>query len=340
MHSSNHVPVQLPLRPGEDLIDVTYDEPVDPFSGLIGMPPSIVGCEAGDVFGFPSISSSCSSGGGGDIDNNSSIRTDGGSYSGRPPSGKRTPKRGIIVETFDPLLEGEECGNAGDGLVEASSSSFSGLSSFRPSATPPRHYKDDPLLANSRYRPPAMMMMMMMQSPTSSSGLSHQKQRPSLTHRSLSLGSAGLNVNTSLDCNTCILGTIAQLEVNTPRGGSSMKDGKVDHGRSSSAAAAAVVRFSSSSRSLNGTTDEKSSRTTHTTVPLDKSHDEKDYDDDEDDDDGSCRSFTEEYHRREQKHKGVVREVKHILGLGAVGKKLFRRGSEGTKLRRADGCLT
>lgn len=317
------------LRPDEDLIDVTYDEPVDPFSGLIGMHPSIIGCESDDVFAAPTITSSCSTEGG---DNNSSIRSSsspvppgGGTSLGRPPSGKRTPKCAIVVETFDPLLEGEGCGNHG---IEATS--FSILSP-RASATPPRHYKDDPLLANSRYRQP-----MMMRSPTAS-GQSHQQhQRPSLlAHRTMSLGS-GLNVNPSIGGNSCILGTIAQLEVSiTPRG---LKDIN----------AAAGHRFSSSSRSLNGTghsscepgttsggaTDEKSSRTTHTTLPLNKSHD--DYDDDEEEDDGSCRSFTEEYHRREQKHKGVVRELKHMLGFG----KLFRRSSDGAKLKRADGCLT
>jgi hypothetical protein len=315
------------LQPDEDLIDVTYDEPVDPFSGLIGMPQSIIGC-SDDVFGAPTITSSCSTEGG---DNSTSIQSSsspvppgGGTYSGRPPSGKRMPKRAIVVETFDPLLEGEGCGNDG---IEATS--FSILSP-RAAATPPRHYKDDPVLANSRYRQP-----MMMRSPTE--GQSHQQhQRPSLlTHRSMSLGS-GLNVNPSIGGNSCILGTIAQLEVSiTPRG---LKDLN----------AAAGHRFSSSSRSLNGTghsscepgtpsggaTDEKSSRTTHTTLPLNKSRD--DYDDDDEEDVGSCRSFTEEYHRREQKHKGVVRELKHMFGL----EKLFRRSSNGAKLKRADGCLT
>lgn len=315
---------RLPLRSGEDLIDITVDEPVDPFSGLIGMPPSIVGRESDDVFGFPTISSSCSSG---DVDNNSSIRSSsspappgGESFLGKPPSGKRTPKRAIVVETFDPLLEGGRCGD-GDGIK---ASSFSMLSPRRPSATPPRHYKDDPLLANSSYRPP-----MMMRSPTSS-GQSHQT-RPTLTLRSNSLGS-GLNENPSVGSNTCILGTIAQLEVSTPRG---LKDRTT------------AVRFNSSSRSLNGTvhstfeavsgvTEEKSSRTTQTTLLLDKSHDEQDYENDED---GSCRSFTEEFHRREQKHKVVAREVKQILGFGVVGK-WFGRSSEGTKLKRAGGCLT
>jgi hypothetical protein len=334
--TSTTTTTKAPLRPGEDLIDVSYDEPVDPFSGLIGMSPSIVGCESDDVFGFTTISSSCSSGG--DKDYNSSVRSSsslgqGGGSSGRPPSGKgrRPPKTAIVVEAFDPLLEGG-CGDVRRTPL------LSVLSPLRPSTTPPRHYKDDPLLANSRYRQPTITRV-------PSHGQLHQP-RPTLTPRSTSLGS-GLMGNT-VGGGKCLLGTIAQMEVNqtTPMmilGTAPLNAGLL--AMSSSDHEDSAAGHQSSSRSLNvtghstntsGAKDDKSSRTTHTTLPLDKSHDENCYYEEEEED-GSCSSFTEEYHRREQKHKGVVREVKHLLKPMV---KLFRRGSEGTKLKRADGCLT
>ena len=62
---------------------------------------------------------------------------------------------------------------------------------------------------------------------------------------------------------------------------------------------------------------------------------------DEEDDDDSYASFGDEYNRPEQKHKGVVREVKHIMKpLSKVGRKLLKRGIDDAAMKRADGCLT
>lgn len=173
-------------KPGGPTIDVeaweAWDEPVDPFSGLIGMPSSI-GCER------------------------SVLSIDGGSYVGmnvfgtaaaaRPPRADgRAAAKSAPYNPFDPLAA-----DRGD---------FHSLSSSARSPLPPRHHRDDPLLSKSRYHRPQFAY------PRSSAQAS--QKRAAAHRRGSSLGSAG----GVCPRNACMFGSVALSETTrsplTPRG--------------------------------------------------------------------------------------------------------------------------
>jgi len=361
-----------PADSSEDLIDISYDEPVDPFSGLIGMPPSI-GCESSVVSGGTSSTAGWNVFGGNagslvgsPIDEDAPDNDEGlprQSYipGSRPPIAKHRARSALVVQVggeFDPLQEEEAAvSELGSALHSDSISS----SPMNPTVVPPRHHKDDPLLSKSRYRHPLL-------SPPGPG----QQQQPSsrrnktLRHqRSSSLGASGTS-RPNLE-SACMFGSIAQLEAHniaplvistTPMGitrnisGTSLEWGdsaslhsSAGHSLGHNTSGTSLVR-STSVNSLVGNSPLDETSLVHTDLTssapkLDKL-DEVDADNnDEEDDDDSYASFGDEYNRPEQKHKGVVREVKHIMKpLSKVGRKLLKRGNDDAAMKRADGCLT
>jgi len=346
-------PIKTPMSP-EDLIDVLHDEPIDPFSGLIGMPLSI-GCErsvmSGDgdsytglnVFGGASVASSALSfletpGNNtldGSIDNDIPIMK-----SGRPPlMGRRIKSTSTTFDEFDPLMEEEE---EEEEMMESyppsnNSVGSSPLRTLPPLAIPPRHHKDDPLLSKSRYRSPLQQLATM----------STKKKKPALRHqRSSSLGSGGLMMG-----NTCMFGSIALSETSkspmTPLGDvpSLEWDGSVGHslghnsvGQSTGHSATLEMTSGSVVKDQALTTPNQDMTTTKNTVDGEE----------KDDDDSSYESFSEEYNRPEPKLQIVAKEMKHIIGkvfpvakpVVKVGRKLLGREKEEAAMKRSEGCLT
>ena len=382
--------------PGDDdLIDISFDEPIDPFSGLIGM---------------PRFSTSGESIGSGDTPSAAPLLWDnmfGGStsnqinaaQSSRPPIGKQRSKSvtstSLGVDEFDPLLlanitESEEMDVQ---LMSSSvhSNSVSSMSPLRPSAVPPRHYKDDPLLSKSKYRHPLIVSSQQLQQQQQQQSSNHRpatvekktRKKSSVRHqRSSSLG-ASITKHHNNFSNACMFGSIAQLETYCTHPAESMVittasmsrnvscasldwDGSitsltdqnsVGHGNVSAGTGQSQLHITPRS---DGAEEEEASsssfvlRTPNSVqdlaivniVPPTKLGDKKDdgnttTENNDDGENSSYGSFSEEYHRPEQKHKGVVREVKHIMKpMVKVGRKLLGRGNEDASMKRADGCLT
>jgi hypothetical protein len=337
-----------PRPPGgwDDLIDVSRDEPVDPFSGLVGMPPSIVACKSDGMNGIgvggPSrlfgasarISSLISF----DSRLQSSSMHSSGPYSGHPAN-----ERYSVVDAFDPLLVD------GDTVESSSSSAQSRSVAAGPFATtPPRHYRDDPLLAKSRYRnlwiEPGQSHPQRPMSSSSSSSAAAAAARsvqslPRPPQRASTWGATAVGSGIG---GQCILGKIAQLEVSKmpvvineaslmgmPRnpspvslvldeGFGQLRSGHGSNGFARPATAVEKVL-------VPPTTPTGSS-------PREKTNDGGD------DDDSSSLSFSEEFRLQ---NKGLVREVKFMLNpVIMAGQKLLRRKSDSAALTRADGCLT
>lgn len=348
------LPIKTPMSP-EDLIDVLHDEPIDPFSGLIGMPRSI-GCERsvmsedGDsytglnVFGGTSVASSALSfletPGNNTLDSNDNDIPI--MKSGRPPlMGRRIKSTSTTFDDFDPLMEGEE--EEEEEMMESyppsnNSVGSSPLRTLPPLAIPPRHHKDDPLLSKSRYRSPLQQFATM----------STKKKTPALRHqRSSSLGSGGLMMG-----NTCMFGSIALSETTkspmTPLGDvpSLEWDGSVGHSLGHNSVGQSTGHSATLERSPGSVVKDQAftapnQDTTTTNNKLDG--EEK-----EDDGDSSCESFSEEYNRPEPKLQIVAKEMKHIIGkvfpvgkpVVKVGRKLLGREKEEAAMKRSEGCLT
>jgi len=366
-----------PADSSEDLIDISYDEPVDPFSGLIGMPPSI-GCESSVVSGGTSSTAGWNVFGnagslvGSPIDEDAPDNDEGParqSYlpGSRPPIAKHRARSALVVQVggeFDPLQEEEAAVSELGSTLHSDSISSSPM---HPTVVPPRHHKDDPLLSKSRYRHPLL-------SPPGP-GQQQQPSRRSKTlrhQRSSSLGASGTS-RPDLE-SACMFGSIAQLEAHniaplvistTPMGiarnisGTSLEWGdsaslhsSAGHSLGHNTSGTSLVRSieletttpkyspgdetSSIVRTSNSDTDLTSSA-----PKLDKLDEVDAANNDGEEDDDSYASFGDEYNRPEQKHKGVVREVKHIMKpLSKVGRKLLKRGNDDAAMKRADGCLT
>jgi len=350
----------IPL-PEDDLIDVTHDEPVDPFSGLIGMPASF-GCEksiiSGDgdsytgmnVFGTrtaPSISVEPTS-----VNNMHGSNHDALMLkSGRPPLiEKRTTTTSTL--TFDPLVEGEE------GMMELhhnQSNSVCSSPSLRrppPSAGPPRRYKDDPMLSKSRYR-----------SPLHHFGSSQrQKSTKKLASRHRRSSSVGASANSSdmmaMMESSCMFGSIALSETvmspmtpleDAPQALNSVSmewDGSIANSHHSMGHAS-IASIGRKSTALDTSTPGSATLTpTGSSIKDAGTIDNNALDEGNEDDDSSYGSFSEEYNRPEQKHKVVAKEVKHIIGkvfpvgkpMVKVGRKLLRVDKEAV-IKRSEGLL-
>jgi len=294
---------------GVDLMDVACDaEPVDPFSGLIGMHHSIVACEdneASHLFGIPTLSKSTSSG---------TFLSDDGtprslhSSSQDGSSGQSPVVRPSSSGEFDPLLEGQQ-----QHTIKEEWNS------------PARHYKDDPLLANSRYRYPSWTGPK--QSPKKKT-----LHKPPLTHRTSSSGSE------------CMLGKITQLEVGKLPAAVSeltligeefvesttMNNFNLDD-RQSTASFLDEVVIATNTTSL--TTHDTTTSTIRGENNNDGGDNKIDYDDN-----SSVQSFSDEFRRH---NKGIKQEVKLIVNpFVTKGRKLLRRTSDNAALKRSDGCLT
>jgi hypothetical protein len=332
-----------PRPPGgwDDLIDVSRDEPVDPFSGLVGMPPSIVACKSDGMNGIgvggPSRLFGASARISSLISFDSRRQSSSGLYGGHSAT-----ERPSGVEVFDPLLVD------GDTVESSSSSAQSRSVAAGPFATtPPRHYRDDPLLAKSRYRNLWI-----------EPGQSHQ-QRPSSSSSSSSAAAAARSVQSlprppqrastwgatavgSWIGGECMLGKIAQLEV------SKMpvvinEASLMGMPRNPSSVSLVLDEGFGQPRSGHGSNDFARPATAvekmivAPTTPTGSSLREK-TNDGGDDDDSSSLSFSEEFRLQ---NKGLVREVKFMLNpVIMAGQKLLRRKSESAALKRADGCLT
>jgi len=365
---------QQQLQPDEDLIDITHDEPIDPFSGLIGMPRS-AGCESDasrdgtgstgwNVFG--NVSSSFSLGQSpaeklgdnvspGNNDNNSNMPS-----SMRPPIGNRRSKSAVLVDEFDPLnLEG---------ILESSYSVCSSPLRSPSGVIPSRHHRDDPMLSKSRYRTPSFTPPGQQQQQRR---LSLTKKKKGLRHqRSSSLGSGvqGDRMGSMMG-NACMFGSIAQLETNknspivvvtTPTSMSHATscaslewDGSVgQHSVGQSVMGANIGGYPPSGTftlETPGSVLSEGLSIGHTPSSQDVAGISPTLDEEEDDDDNSSYdSFSEEYHRPEQKRKIVAKEVKHIIGrvlpmgkpVVKAGRKLLGREKEEAAMKRSKGCLT
>jgi len=206
-----------------------------------------------------------------------------------------------------------------------------------------------------------------------------QKKKPSRHERSLSLGSdshAGGGGMGGMMGNACMFTIIAKLEPNrnlaiatTPtsmmsRCGTSCAslewDGSVvgfaqqqQHSFGGQSGTAGDYPPSSSGGFVLGTpgsvlTEGRLSLTGPASTPSSRiSPGLEGGDDDADSENSSYGSFSAEYHRPEQKHKIVAKEVKHIIGrvlpmgkpVVKAGRKLLGRDKEG-RLKRSGGCLT
>jgi len=337
---------------GESLIDVTHDEPIDPFSGLIGMPSSI-GCERSIVSG------------------------DGESYTGMNVFGTRigsssslnlmetpgattlTSAKTATYDEFDPLMEDEILKSPSPHLM---------INNYYPTSVssagiPPRHYKDDPLLSRSRYRSPLQMKKnpsSRHRRSTSAGGV----MNPSSRHRRSASAGGGMGSHRSdmMMENTCMFGCIVLSETTktpmTPLGDmmpQNLNSASLEWDGSVSPNSPSTAQSISHSLAIPGS-DAKNKKqafmtpnnnqdmgsTANNTLDRDREGDG------DDDDNSSFQSFSEEYHRAEQKRKVVAKEMKHIIGkvlpipmkpVVKVGRKLLGREKEGG-MKRSEGCLT
>ena len=346
-----------PRPPGgwDDLIDVSHDEPVDPFSGLVGMPPSIVACKSDLGVGMNGI------GGGGlsrlfgpsamisslgsfencdDSRRQSSSMHSSGLYGG--PSATERPSG---VEVFDPLLVDGDTVESSSSSAQSRSMNGAAVAAGPFATTPPRHYRDDPLLAKSRYRnlwiEPGQSHQ---QRPSSSSSSSTAAARsvqslPRPPQRASTWGATAVG---SWIGGECMLGKIAQLEV------SKMpvvinEASLMGMPRNPSSVSLVLDEGFGQPRSGHGSNDFARPATAvekmlvAPTTPTGSSLREK-TNDGGGDDDSSSLSFSEEFRLQ---NKGLVREVKFMLNpVIMAGQKLLRRKSESAALKRADGCLT
>ena len=340
-----------PRPPGgwDDLIDVSHDEPADPFSGLVGMPPSIIACKSDLGAGMNGVGEGGLSrlfGPSGSFGNCNDTRHQSSSmHSSWLYGGRSANERPSGVDPFDPLLVDGDTVESSSSSAQSRSMNGAAIAAGPLATTPPRHYRDDPLLAKSRYRNSWI-----------DPGQSHQ-QRPSSSSSSAAAAAArsvqslprpqrastwGATAVGSGIGGECMLGKIAQLEVSKmpvvinesslmgmPRNPNSFSlvpdDGfgqlRSGHGSNGSARPATAVEKAPAAP----------------TTPTGSSHREK-TNDGVDDDDSSSRSFSEEFRLQ---NKGLVREVKFMLNpVIMAGQKFLRRRSDSAALKRADGCLT
>ena len=308
-------------QPGEDLIDVSCDEPIDPFSGLIGMPRSI-GCESSVISGDDDTVST-----GGGIWNNVFNAT-----LSRPPIGKTRSKSETVPavsDAFDPLHLEEIVETEVLTTTSIHSTSISS-SPLRPSFMPPRHHKDDPLLAKSRYRHSLISTGQSKTPPTSKKSKSMRHRRSS----SAGSGAAAAAARPSLG-NSCMFGSIAQLEAQNVKP-LVISTTPMNMTRNISCTSLETLDQLSIGVEARGSSLERTPNSDQREL-ADVTPKEDDNNDD-DDDNSSYGSFGEEYNRAVQPLKA---EFKHIVKpVANIGRKLFRRGNDDAAMKRADGCLT
>jgi hypothetical protein len=313
---------------GVDLMDVACDsEPVDPFSGLIGMHHSIVACEdneASHIFGIPTLSKSTSSGTFLSDDDGTPRSLHSSSQDGS--SGQSPLVKPSSSGEFDPLLDGQQ--------QQHTTKEEWLLNNVGGSNSPARHYKDDPLLANSRYRYPSW-------TGTKQSPKKKSLHKLPLTHRTSSGGGS-----------ECMLGKITQLEVGKlPAavseltligeefyGESSMTNNTNIDGRRHCATSfsdeVVIAPTTTPFTTHNTTTTTTSATTTRGERNNERGENSTDYDDNSSD----VQSFSDEFRRH---NKGIKQEVKLIVNpFVTKGRKLLRRSSDNAALKRSDGCLT
>ncbi|EJK50187.1 hypothetical protein THAOC_30873 [Thalassiosira oceanica] len=302
-----------------DMIDMKPTDPVDPFSGLIGMPQGDVSAASEklssclDVFGSPVSKSSL--GGVSPLESPCIDQACRSSLQSNRPSvishSRRSRTCGASVTSdFDPLYEDEEYTSSS--IVGGQSFGSSTAHSALHSGLPPRRHKDDPLLSKSRYRSPLLFA-----SPDNSGRVSSRKSKNG--HR------GGHNRVASID--NCMFGSIAQVELssshkctqypNTPGSIGDMIDCQSEH-RSVDETATVSITPVECMASLN-------------TSPVEEEGEEV----------GSVESFEEELRKGDGKAKVITKEVKNVFQpLAVSARKLLRIPKQEASTLRADGCLT
>ena len=305
-----------PTGCGVDLMDVAFDAPVDPFSGLIGMPRSIVACgsdESYRIFCAPAILSSTSFG---------TFPSDDGSphmSSSQNSSGQSPDKQRISKDDFDPLHEGDSIKEAWF-TNQSQSVNHSSTTAYSLETPSSRHYKDDPLLATSRYRHPWIASV---QSPKQRPSTAKSVQKSPLTQRTSSGGE-------------CMLGKIAQLEVSKMSAvGSDLTVLGLSRNPSSLSLGSG---HSSNGIGRHTTSVDNAFLAPTTTTPLTRTTSQEKINAGGDDDKSSTPLLSEEFCHH---NKGLKQEIKLIINpLITKGRKLLRRTSDNAALKRSDGCLT
>ena len=316
--SSWLIPISSAPQKG-DMIDMKTTDPVDPFSGLIGMPQC--GASAAsensssclNVFGSPVSKSSL--GGVSPLESPCIDQACRSSLLSKRPSvishSRRSRTCGASVTSdFDPLYEDEEYTSSS--IVGGQSFGSSAAHPALHSGVPPRRHKDDPLLSKSRYRSPLLFA-----SPNYN-GRSSRKSKSG--HR------GGHNRVASID--NCMFGSIAQVELSsahkstqyptTPCSIGDMIDcHSVQHGSVDETATVSITPIECTV-SLN-------------TSPVEEEGEEV----------GSVESFEEELRKGDGKAKVITKEVKNVFQpLAVSARKLLRIPKQEASTLRADGCLT
>lgn len=316
--SSWLIPISSAPQKG-DMIDMKPTDPVDPFSGLIGMPQGDVSAASEklssclDVFGSPVSKSSL--GGVSPLESPCIDQACRSSLQSNRPSvishSRRSRTCGASVTSdFDPLYEDEEYTSSS--IVGGQSFGSSTAHSALHSGLPPRRHKDDPLLSKSRYRSPLLFA-----SPDNSGRVSSRKSKNG--HR------GGHNRVASID--NCMFGSIAQVELSsshkctqyptTPGSIGDMIDCQSEH-RSVDETATVSITPVECMASLN-------------TSPVEEEGEEV----------GSVESFEEELRKGDGKAKVITKEVKNVFQpLAVSARKLLRIPKQEASTLRADGCLT
>ena len=303
-----------------DMIDMNTTDPVDPFSGLIGMPQ-------GDVSAASESSSSCLNVFGSPVSKSSL----GGVSPLEPPCIDQACKSSLlsnrpsvisshcrrrtcgasVTSDFDPLYEDEEYTSSS--IVGGQSFGSSTAHSALHSGLPPRRHKDDPLLSKSRYRSPLLFA-----SPNNNGRVSSRKSKNG--HR------GGHHRVATVD--NCMFGSIAQVELSsshkhtpyptTPGSIGDLIDCQSAQHRSVDETATVSITPVECTASLN-------------TSPVEE----------EGEDVGSVESFEEELRKGDGKAKVITKEVKNVFQpLAVSARKLLRIPKQEASTLRADGCLT
>jgi len=271
-------------------------------------------------------------------------------FSSKPPTGRRS--KSSTFDEFDPLIEEE--------LMDFTSMRFESVDTplRHPMAAmlPPRHHRDDPLLSKSRYRHPLQLAAEAQKHQQKSS----KKKSPILKHRkSASLGGIGSGVLGNDMSNTCMFGTIANMEATktpvTPLGmtrNTSLTslecDGSIGPSVGGGASLGHGIGSASSFCMLTPGSVSSEQQVFTTPSPAEDTPTSDNKPEDACSDDSSYGSFSEELKRPDPKRKIVKNEFKHIFGkvlpIGKpvvnAGRKLMGRKNEDPSLKRAQGCLT
>jgi len=267
---------------------------------LPGMPISTIGCESAicdnswhNAFGIPFSLSGVSP-----------MESPG---IGAQASASLLSSRPSTTDEFDPLCE-DEVMSFGIGQSMSSSTAHSALHQSSP-LLPPRHHKDDPILAKSRYRNPLF---------------AHPSRRVNRIDKAKNGQKRPvLSRGASVD-DACMFGSIAQLELSSSNRTSISNRTLSPRTPGLSAPSFDRSEFSGSSHALGSVTE-----IVGESLSLQPSREGIGADEEED----SVESFEEELQRGDGKAKVVVNEMKQMFG------SLLRLPKEKVATKRADGCL-